>query len=466
MDYQKAFDTVPHKRLISKLKSYGFNQQMTSWIHSFLTKRTQQVVINSSKSQWMEVSSGIPQGSVLGPLLFVLFINDLPDSVTSQVFLFADDTKIFRTIKSDDDQATLQTDLNKLSEWSEKWLLKFHPGKCKHMHIGKATNNPTSYSLDSTNLESIRQEKGIGVIIDADLEFDRHISEKVKKATQMFALLRRSFQHMDETLFVPLYKSLVRVHLDFASSVWAPYKIKHVEQLEGVQRRITKQLPGMKDLPYPDRLQQLKLPTLSYRRLRGDLIEVFKITNGLYDSDCTNCLKLWKDVVTTEGQLRGHSKKLFLQRSRLCVREHSFALRVVPVWNKLSEDIVSAPDTDTFKSRLDEFMINRDIYSYMYNEPYFSIFSIFSRIVLDFQDFQDSKLFQDDQEFQNFQDFQYFQDCQHFQNFKIFKIFKIVLDFENLVNIEILENFESLESIGRIENFGNLENFESLESIR
>ncbi len=118
-----------------------------------------------------------------------------------------------------DDQARLQADLYKLGEWSEKWLLKFHPGKCKHMHIRRATSNPASYDLNSTSLESIHQEKDIGVIMDNELEFDRHISEKEKKATQMFALLRRSFQHMDESLFVPLYKSLVRVHLGKASKL-------------------------------------------------------------------------------------------------------------------------------------------------------------------------------------------------------------------------------------------------------
>ncbi len=360
MDFRKAFDVVPHKRLISKLRSYQFNPQITSWIESFLSNRSQQVVINNSKSSWMDVTSGIPQGSVLGPLLFVIFINDLPDSVKSDVFLFADDTKIYKTIENADDQASLQTDLDKLKEWSDKWLLKFHPAKCKHMHIGKPIEDSLTYKLSSTELETIPQEKDIGVTIDRDLEFDNHISEKAKKATQMFAMLRRAFHFMDNELFLPLYKSLVRVHLDFASAVWAPHKVKHIEKLESVQRRITKQLPGMSNLSYAERLHKLELPTLSYRRIRGDLIEVFKITNELYDPECTSCLKMWKDSTNT-SQLRGHSKKLFLQRSRLAVRENAFALRVVPIWNKLPEDVVSAPDTNAFKNRLDAFMSNQDI---------------------------------------------------------------------------------------------------------
>ncbi len=357
---RKAFDVVPHKRLISKLRSYQFNPQIISWIENFLSNRSQQVIINNSKSSWMNVTSGIPQGSVLGPLLFVIFINDLPESVKSDVFLFADDTKIFKTIESVDDQASLQADRDKLNQWSDKWLMKFHPAKCKHMHIGKPIDDSLTYKLSSTKLDTILQEKDIGVTIDHELEFDNHISGKAKKATQMFAMLRRSFHHLNNETFIPLYKSLVRVHLDFASAVWAPYKVKHIEKLESAQHRITKQLPGMSELSYPERLHRLGLPTLSYRRLRGDLIEVFKITNELYDPDCTSCLKMWKDSTNT-GQLRGHSKKLFLQRSRLAVRENAFSLRVVPIWDKLPEDVVSAPDINAFKNKLDIFMSNQDI---------------------------------------------------------------------------------------------------------
>ncbi len=255
MDFQKAFDVVPHRRLISKIKSYNFTNQLAAWIESFLSGRSQQVIVNKSKSKWMDVTSGIPQGSVLGPLLFVIFINDLPESVKSTLFLFADDTKIYRTIQNSDDQAILQSDLDKLHQWSEKWLLRFHPAKCKHMHIGKPVPDPAPYSLNSTNLEKVSKEKDIGVIVDEDLEFDSHIAEKAKKAMQMFAMLRRTFHYLNEESFIPLYKSLVRTHLDFASTVWSPYKAKHIEQLEAVQRRITKQLPGMQNLSYPERLR-------------------------------------------------------------------------------------------------------------------------------------------------------------------------------------------------------------------
>ena len=194
------------------------------------------------------------------------------------------------------------------------------------------------------DLEQVESEKDIGVIVDSELSFDRHISEKVKKATSMFAVIRRIFHHLNEETLIPLYKSLVRTHLDYASSVWAPYRMKHVELIEGVQRRATKQLPGTKNLTYAERLRRLKVPTLSYRRVRGDMIEVYKIImiiSGKYDAKAGNFIKMHADNTQRTGT-RGNSKKLFHQRARLEVRRHSFNVRVVQTWNSLPDEIVCA----------------------------------------------------------------------------------------------------------------------------
>ena len=186
MDFQKAFDTVPHRRLIGKLNSFKMASNMVKWIEDFLTDRTQYIIINGSSSDCHKVTSGIPQGSVLGPLLFVIFINDLPGTVDSESFLFADDTKIFRTITTDKDRQALQEDLDKLGTWSEQWLLKFHPEKCKHMHIGRQDPpQDKGYTLCNTDIQKTSQEKDIGVIIDDELSFDVHIATKIKKANSM-----------------------------------------------------------------------------------------------------------------------------------------------------------------------------------------------------------------------------------------------------------------------------------------
>ena len=147
LDFMKAFDTVPHKRLISTLKSYGIEYYTLRWIQAFLSDRVQQVSVSGINSEWANVTSGIPQGSVLGLIIFILYINDLPENIVSNVYIFADDTKVFKTINSPNDQHTLQNNLNYLTSWSSKWLLRFHPDKCNLMHIGKTIQQGYAYNL-------------------------------------------------------------------------------------------------------------------------------------------------------------------------------------------------------------------------------------------------------------------------------------------------------------------------------
>ena len=330
---------------------------------NFLRNRTQQVIVQGEESSWKPVTSGIPQGSVLGPILFVIFINDLPDCVTSDAYLFADDTKIFRVIANEEDRGELQKDLDRLDEWSKDWLLEFHPQKCKFMTIGKDDLN-IKYMLKDQKLQKVKEEKDIGVIIDDQLDFESHISEEINKATKMFGLLRRSFNCLDRKTFTCLYKSMVRTHLDYASSVWSPQKIKHIEMIENVQRRCTRQLPYLKDLSYPERLKKLKLPTLAYRRIRGDMIETYKIIKGVYDNQSTSILKSWSDVAQRDRG-RGHNMRLYLQRSLKPVRQNAFGIRIVKIWNSLPEQVVNSPNVNTFKSRLDKHWEDQEIlYNY------------------------------------------------------------------------------------------------------
>ena len=350
MDFQKAFDKVPHKRLIKKAESYGIGGVVIQWIEAFLTDREQKVRINSSYSINHDVSSGIPQGSVLGPLLFVLYINDLPDAVNSPTYLFADDTKIFRGIHSQEDSDILQEDIEKLFQWSNKWLLKFHPDKCVTLSINSKMSEDRSYSMGNTKLKSVKQEKDIGIIIDSDLSFGEHISCKVNKANKVMGLIRRTFSYLDNDMFRKLFKALVRPHLEYGSSVWHPNLLKDIRTVENVQRRATKMLPGMKHLSYEERLRLLHLPTLAFRRTR----DTYKLTSGKYDKEVgAHILKM---LDTDSAVTRGHSSKLFLQRANKAIRQNSFGLRVVKLWNSLPEDIVEAPSIYAFERRYDKFM--------------------------------------------------------------------------------------------------------------
>ena len=175
-DFKKAFDKVPHRRLINKVENYGIKGEIFGWITAFRSNRTQQVTVNGESSEFKKVTSGIQQGSVLGPLLFVIFINDLPEQVNSECYLFADDTKIFREIKGSDDHTILQNDINTMLDWADEWQLQFHPNKCVSMSINTNHNEP--HKMHTTELKQVKQEKDIGVIVDDQLKFESHILEK------------------------------------------------------------------------------------------------------------------------------------------------------------------------------------------------------------------------------------------------------------------------------------------------
>ena len=253
LDYQKAFDTVPHQRLLSKMKSYNISSNIIEWTKHYLSNRTQYVELNGVKSESRNVVSGIPQGSVLGPLLFLIYINDLPDNVKSTIYMYADDTKVYREIDSDTDVQTLQEDLRIMSEWSNKWLLKFHPQKCTSIAIGNE-NMVHSYELPSEHgvhqIEQVQEIKDIGVTVDSLLSFKQHIYRKIDTANKIIGIIRRSYKYLDTEMFIPLYKCLVRSHFDYAVTVWDPYILKLIDDIESVQRRATVLIPEIKKLSY------------------------------------------------------------------------------------------------------------------------------------------------------------------------------------------------------------------------
>ena len=358
-DFMKAFDKVPHKRLIYKTNKYGISGNVLGWISSFLNDRTQCVNINNVTSESAPVTSGIPQGSVLGPLLFVMYINDLPEVVDSKsfVFLFADDTKVFREINSEQDVNTLQKDIDNLLNWSNKWLLKFHPDKCVYMEVGHGneTKEQHKYSMGGHNLSKSACEKDIGVDIDPHLQFETHINNIVNKANRILAIARKTFDCMDRVCFSYILKGLVRPQLEYAAPIWSPHLIKLKEIIENVQRRATKMVPGLSSLTYPERLRELNIPTLAYRRIRGDMIQVYKLTSGAYDKDFPTLLEK-----STTG-LRGNVKKLFIDRANKDIRKYNFSIRVRKIWNSLPNHVVNAESIESFEKGLDHHWKDQEV---------------------------------------------------------------------------------------------------------
>ena len=354
MDYQKAFDSVPHRRLILKLESTGIKGNVLKWVTDFLSNRRQRVIINGVSSQKASVTSGIPQGSVLGPLLFVIYINDLPRGLKTTAKMFADDTKLYTRSDIENGPDNLQSDLNALQLWSERWLLRFHPQKCAILKLGKSNENEYVMTQNQPNgdkttltLKEIDSEKDLGVTIDNKLTFKQQIAQATTKANKIVGLIRRSFNHLTEKMFVILYKSLVRPLLEYGHCVWQPMDKQLCREVENVQRRATKMLSHLKNCTYSERLQRLKLPSLEHRRLRGDIIETYKYLHGYYKTEKPNLER------SDTNRLRGHSLKLKKQHSRLNLRANYFSNRVVNTWNSLPESIATAPSIDTLKRRLD-----------------------------------------------------------------------------------------------------------------
>ena len=359
-DVMKAFDTVPHGRLIQVLHHYGVDDYLVTWIKGFLTNRRQRVVVNGQNSSWYEVKSGIPQGCVLGPVLFVVYINTMVDVVdNSEVVLFADDAKVFHEIPCNSDSKKLQADLNRMCAWSEDSLLCFHPAKCVWMRIGRnVPDYDQEYEMNGFPLSRSEAEVDLGVNIEQDLSFNKHISAKINKANSIAGLIRRSFEYMDKDSFKLVFTALVRPHLEYAQATWSPHLKKHIKAIENVQRRATKAVPGFKDLSYEARLRSMRLPTLAYRRYRGDMIDVFKVTHSIYDPEASKGLL---DREKKSVNNRGHEYKINKKGCRLDIRLHSFTYRVVDQWNNLPDWVVTAKSVACFKRRLDKLWHDSDV---------------------------------------------------------------------------------------------------------
>ena len=353
LDFSKAFDRVPHERLIRKVEAHGIKGDILKWIRAWLQDRKQRVSINGTKSHWSNVTSGVPQGSVLGPLLFIIYINDIDIGIDSNISKFADDTKIGRVIKSDEDSAKLQEDLNKFFEWSEKWQMKFNVDKCKVLSIGDV-NRETRYQMNNDAIEKSDCERDLGVMISRNLKPSKQCVFARNKANKVLGFIQRSVSYKTSEVILKLYLALVRPHLDYAVQFWSPYYRMDIESLERIQRRMTRLIPGIRNLEYRDRLKHLNLHSLERRRARGDLIEVYKWKAGLNKGDITKVLKL-----SNQERTRNNGFKLDKFRFRREIGKHWFGNRVVDEWNKLPNIIINSNTLNSFKHRLDAYMSNR-----------------------------------------------------------------------------------------------------------
>jgi hypothetical protein len=286
LDFAKAFDKVSHAKLIQKLKAYGIDDILVRWIESFLTGRKQRVLIGDNSSEWEDVTSSVPQGSVLGPLLFTIFINDLPDKIKNECRLYADDSKLIGVIENEEDAVEIQKDIDSMQKWAKTWQMSFNYDKCKVMHFGKKNREQTyTMSLGQGEqphvIEKSLVERDLGLMVSSDLKWATQVEKATKAAKAMIAQIKNSFRYFDAELVRLLYVSLVRPHLEFAVPVWNPYMKKDIEKLENIQHRATRLAPKLRKKGYEYRLEKLRLTTLATRRKRGDLVQFYKVLNGI-----------------------------------------------------------------------------------------------------------------------------------------------------------------------------------------
>ena len=246
LDYSKAFDKVPHKRLLTKINGYGIKGNVLNWIGDFLRSRKQRVMVNGISSEWRNITSGIPQGSVLGPILFLIFINDMPKVIQCLVKFFADDARLYQIIKCSQDINELQGDIGNSKDWSIIWKMLFNIKKCKHLHLGSITTDGRYFMPSDTGnvmIEKVEEEKDLGVTIDSKLNFRQHIASKVSIVNRNLGIIFRTFTYLSQEKFLNLSKSMVRQHLEYASVIWSPFCKKDKIMLENTQRRATRLIP-------------------------------------------------------------------------------------------------------------------------------------------------------------------------------------------------------------------------------
>jgi hypothetical protein len=363
IDFMKAFDLVPHPELIAKLEAFGFQGKLLEWIKAFLTNRRQRVVLDGTASVWKDVLCGVPQGSVLGPLLFIIFINDLPDGLSILLKLFADDSKLVSVIRNSSDREEFQKNINRILEWTTKWKMELNLSKCKVMHIGNNKIhqhhhysfefNDSSYILSNTS-----SERDLGVTLQDNLKWDDHISTIVLKANNVLGRIKNSFQNWDARTFKILFTSYVRPILEYGSMAWNPHKKQDIKKIEAVQRRATKLVPTLRNKSYGERLKELGLTSLEDRRLRGDLIQFFKTDKNFNKIDWYHPIELNPSAYTSgpAGATRGQHK-LYRQLIKSCPARHNFFTnRLIPYWNALPSTVKNAQSVNDFKNKLDEFV--------------------------------------------------------------------------------------------------------------
>ena len=362
LDFAKAFDKVHHKVLLQKLRNIGISGKLHHWIKEFLSSRKQTVTVEGQHSEMSEVLSGVPQGSVLGPLLFLLHIGDIDNEIrnNSTISCFADDTRIMRRITQDSDCQLLQDDLNSIYKWADDNKMEFNDKKFEsiYYHPNPRPHADHEYrTKDGTPIQRKSSVRDLGIMMSEDVTFKENIEIMVKRGKRMAGWALRTFKSRDKTVMLTLYKALIRPFIEYGCQVWSPQNAGEITKLENIQRAFTRKIDGMEGKNYWQRLKELNLHSLQRRRERYIIIYTWKIIYDLVPNlTGENRIQVhWTDRFGIQCILpklnRGASDRI-----KTC-KDNSFVFRGPKLFNCIPDNIREFDGTpEALKTRLDKFL--------------------------------------------------------------------------------------------------------------
>ena len=360
IDFHKAFDSLVHNKILAKLNSYGVTYELLYWIQSFLAGRVQRVVIDGVLSDPIAVLSGVVQGSVLGPLIFILFIDDIVDCFVhdgmnpTSLSIFADDLKLYCAYELQHENSSLINTVSNIEARSTTWQLRINPDKSTLLQFGRASYDRHQYVICNKPIIPSNRVRDLGILYDSKLCFNDYIDEIVTRAFQRVNLMCRAFISGNVLILTRAYITYVRPILEYCTYIWSPFQIYLIEKIERVQRYFSRRVLRQTKLNYHDRLHVLNLESLELRRIECDLKLCYKIVKGLCDLDC-------KDFFTfaSNSNTRGHNFKL---SGSVCKNNwlfNFFTNRIVSYWNFLPAEVVNAESFGIFNAKLNSVDLSK-----------------------------------------------------------------------------------------------------------
>ena len=357
LDFSKAFDKVDHHGLLIKLKHYGIQDSLLKWSQSFLMGRAQKVIVDGKESNSKPVLSGVPQGTVLGPLFFLIYINDINRNLSkgTKMRLFADDSLLYREIKDSHDCKILQRDLETLQMWEKEWKMQFHPDKCQVIRItNKKKPTEVEYQLHNQTLAETKNAKYLGIIIDDKLQWKDQCRTMCKKTNSLLAFLKRNIYGCPEHVKDKCYKAFIRPVLEYGSCVWDPHCQNQIDEIEKVQKNAARFVTNNYSFKTGNtkiNMKKLRWIPLEEQRARNKVTFLFKAING-HSKIPTDELNMVSSSRTRYG-----TQAFKLPHSNVNSHLYSFFPNTIRLWNNLPTPVKNSNSVEEFKTQLSDITL-------------------------------------------------------------------------------------------------------------